>query len=306
MKTLLTCIALILALGAAGVAGYGYYERTGEVKRLNDTIAELESRIAANKQMFDEFLKQGEKSTDTEAVPQAVEKDMASLREKVESVSTRVEVLGTQVSALRESDKKNKVQIARLEKNAATPSGAAVGGGTVRKEDIEDLIEEKMKGRQPLGKEPPLAAVAARLELEDVERKALEDILRQKKNQMMELLQTPRADGGNMLDDFADQIIEVMASGDEQEGKKVFMKFFQRLASDRVPGTDRTYFVDIVKMQQETREAFKTALPEQQFQAFEALGIENPMDIKIDNDPLGLYLQQRMQAQGVTPPGGGQ
>ena len=302
MKTLLTFIALILALGAAGAAGYGYIERTREAAKLTDTIDSLEARIALAERMVKEFQDQQAKQ-DSEAaeVPPAVEKNMADLREKVEGVNTRVEVLGTQVSALRESDKKSRFQIDRLEKQAASTPAGAVAGSAVRKEDIEDLIDEKMKGHQPLGKEPQLSAVAARLDLEEVEQAALEDILRQKKNDMMVLLKTPRTDGTNLLDEFGDQIIEVMSSGDEQQAKKVFMKFFQRIASDRIPGTDKTYLAEVIRMQEETREAFKSALSEKQFQSFQILGVQNAMDIKIPNEPIEVYLQQRMQASGGAP-----
>ena len=152
-----------------------------------------------------------------------------------------------------------------------------------------------------MGKEPQLSAVAARLDLEEVEQAALEDILRQKKNDMMVLLKTPRTDGTNLLDEFGDQIIEVMSSGDEQQAKKVFMKFFQRIASDRIPGTDKTYLAEVIRMQEETREAFKSALSEKQFQSFQILGVQNAMDIKIPNEPIEVYLQQRMQASGGAP-----
>lgn len=307
MKTVLTFVALILALGAAGAAGYGYLERSHETEQLNSTIESLESRLAAAEHKFADFQEQqNKKAADASASPQALEKDMADLREKVAGVNTRVEVLGTQVGALREYDKKSKVQMARLEKAVQiSPSGAA--GGTVRREDIEDLIEEKIKGRQPMGKEPPLSAVAARLDLEEVERDALEDIIRQKKNELMTLLKTPRADGSSKLDEIADVFIEVLKSGNPEgpEAKKKAMKAYLSLAAEKVPGTEKTYFVEIVRMQQETRDAFKQALSRKQYQAFEALQIENAMDIKIDNDPLGAYIMQRAQAEGVTLPGQG-
>lgn len=301
MRTFLAFLALILALGAAAVAAYGYYERTCEAKRLSETIESLESRIAAAERMA-QSMKNLQESEDA-AVPPAVDKEMASLREKVEGVNTRVEILGTQVSALRESDKTKNLKLAKIEENLASAPAASPVGSSVRKEDIEELIEEKMKGQQRLGKEPPLSAVAARLELEEVERGALEDILRQKKNEFMTLLKSPRADGTNMLEEFADEIIGVMVSGDEQKAKQTFMKFFQRLAAEQVPGTEKTYLAEIVRMQAETRDSFKTALSEKQYQAFEALGIENAMDIKIPNEPIEIYLQQRMQASGAAPGG---
>ena len=88
-----------------------------------------------------------------------------------------------------------------------------------------------------------------------------------------------------------------------KEVQKKFVKFFGRLASEKVPGTDQTYLVKITELHQSTRQAFKQTLSEKQFAAFEALGVENATDIKIDNDPLGAYIMQRMQAAGVNPDG---
>ena len=80
------------------------------------------------------------------------------------------------------------------------------------------------------------------------------------------------------------------------------MKFFQRISAEKVPGTEKTYFVEMLSLQEETRKAFKATLSKEQFRAFEVLGIQNPMeDIKIPNDPIGLYIEQRLIDSGVIP-----
>ncbi len=298
MKMLLAFAALIVALGAAGAAVNGYFERSSEAERLNAAMDTLEARVFAAEQTVEFMQAQSQQVPETAAQPQVGDEDTAALQEKVEA-------LEAQVSSLQESERENGAQIARLGEKMESAPVSSPAGPVVRKDEIEDLIDEKMKGRQPLGKEPPLSAVAARLDLEEIERNQLEDILRRKKNEMMTLLQTPRADGTNLLDEFSDELISLMASGeaDGQAGKKVFMKFFQRVASERVPGTEKTYLAEIIKMQQETRDAFKQALSPKQYQAFEVLAVPDPLEIKIPSEPIEVYIQQRAQASGVVPGG---
>jgi cell division protein FtsL len=304
MKSVLTVIALILALGAAGVAGYGFLERTREANSLNETIEKLNTRLAAAERKVNELMVEEEPSEET-MTPKERDKNIVALREKVEDVTSQVENLDSRIVNLQQSDKQNKIQIGKLEtKMENIPAGGAVASA-VRREDIEELIEEKMKSQQRLGKEPPLSAVAARLGLEDFEKKALEDVLRKTKNEMMTLLKTPRADGSNKLDEIADVFIDIFKSGDPDspESKKKAMKFFLSLGTEKIPGTEKSYLEEIGRIHEETRAAFKETLSEKQYQDFEALGIENAGDIKIDNDPLGTYIMQRAQAEGVPLPG---
>jgi len=303
MKAFLTLLTFVFALGAIAVAGYGYYERTREVEELRQTIGDLEARISMTQQTADLLKKQSEETLDESELSPAVEKEMSQLREKVEAVKTQVNVLDTQVSALRETGKTRNNQIAGLQQKLASGAAPVPADSVVRREDIESLIDEKMQGQKKLGKEPPLAAVVAQLDLDEIERDALEDVLRQKKNDMMTLLQTPRMDGTNMLDEFGDELIKIMTAGepDEEKARQTFVKFFGRLAAERVPGSEKTYLAEIIRMQEETRRGFKQALSKDQFRSFEALGIQNAMDIKIPNEPIEMYLQQRMQASGATP-----
>ncbi len=300
MKDVLVVLSLVLALGAGGVAGYGFFQQNRQVESLNRAIDGLRSRLDATENTAQQLRARTQEISDSSVTPQMVERDMADLRDKVSSMTTKVEKHDLAISEMAEAGRNRTAQVAKLSRMVQNAPAGSSGSG-VRKEDIEELIEEKIKNRQPMGKEPPLSAVAARLDLTETERNTLETILRQKKNEMMVLLKTPRPDGGNVLDDFADKIIDVMATGDEQKGKKVFVELFQRLAAEKVPGTDKTYLANILTMQEATRGAFKEALSENQFKTFEALRIENPMDIKIPNDPLGLYLQERAQASGAIP-----
>ena len=300
MKTVLMTAALFVALGSAGAVFNLYLERADEADKLGAALNNLEARIAATERRC-ELVEQECREFDASALPKP--KEFGELREKVTEVSTGLDILRTQVSALKQSEKANRFQISGLEERLRNMPASAGGSAGVRREDIEEIVEEKIKNRRPLGKEPPLSAVAARLDLEKTTRDEMERILRKKKSDLMSVLQTPRPDGTSLLDEFADELIGVMASGEptEEEGKKVFLKFFQRIASEKLPGTDKTYLSEVLRLRQETLDAFKHALSEEQYNNYEALAIPDPLEIKIPNEPMEVYLQQRAAASGVVP-----
>jgi hypothetical protein len=304
MKDVLVILSLVLALGAGAVAGYGFFERTRQVESLNRAIDKLRSRLDASENTTQELRTQTQEIADSSVTPQMVEREMAELRNEVSAVTMKVERQELAIGEMAEAGRNRTAQVAKLSRMVQN-APAAGGGSSVRTEDIEELIEEKLKQRQPMGKEPHLSAVAARIGLEEVERKALEDILRQKKNELMTVLKTPRADGSCMADEIADLFIGILKSGDPEgpEAKKKAQQFWVSLTKERVPGTDKTYFEEGMRIHQETRQAFKESLSEKQYQAFEALGIENAGDIKIDDDPLGAYVLQRAKEAGVEIPG---
>lgn len=307
MKTFIAVLALVVALGSAGVAVYVLLEQDRNIGELRHEIAQLEAQAGADRQLIADLQAGGAKSAQAPESLQAVEKDMAGLREKVEAAANRVEVLGTQVSALRESEKNNKVEMAKVRKRLSNAPPAA-GGDAIRKEDLEKLIDKKMKERGPVrgGPPPKLEEVAQQLGLEELEAKELEDILRSKKTEHFNLLKTPRADGSNLLDEFGDALVEAIRAGkpDDQTARPVFMKFHQSIMTEKVPGTDNTYAELLQKKQRETRDAFKNALSDEQFRKLQAMGVQNPMDMRIPDEPMEAYIQSRLKAAGITPPPG--
>jgi hypothetical protein len=294
LKTLLAVIALILALGALGAVGYSYILRDRQVEELRDAISTLDARLAAAEQLS----REAKTASETATLPQSVEDNLAELQEKFDAIGKRVEIMGTQVSALREAEKKSKLQFARFRDKVGKMSESP--GGAVPKEEIESMINEKLKDGH-LGKKPALSAVAARIELEKDEQAAIEDILHRKKLEVMSILKTPRDDGSNLLDEFADELIEIYSSEQPDAGAavKAYMKLFGRLATEKVPGSSETYLSRLGKIEQETRTAYRDTLSEKKYSAFEALGIENTTEIKIPDEPIDKYVQQRLEAAGA-------
>ena len=306
MKSILMLIALVLAVGAAGVAGYGYFVLCGEVESRRNAMDTLNSRMDAAENTIHLLKEQTRKASELAEIPQVVEKDIAALREEVARVGSRMETLGSRIDTLSQSERKQTAEIARLEKTPRNTASGATSGSMVSREDVEKLIEQKIRERQPQHGQPPeLSAVAQQLELDEVEKKALENIIRKKKNEQMELLKTPRADGSNLLDEFAEDMVAAFSSEEprDQATRKAFMKLQQRVSSENVPGTEITYAEAMNRKRDETRQAFKETLSQGQYQAFEAMGINNPMDLRIPDDPMGTYIHQHLKAAGVLPEG---
>jgi hypothetical protein len=152
---------------------------------------------------------------------------------------------------------------------------------------------------------PELSEIAGKLGLGDTERKELEDIIRKKKQQQFELFKTPRADGTSLLDDLAEGLVAVRTSDQpsEEAMRGVFMKFNQRVTTEKVPGTDHTYAEAMRQAQEEAYQAVRSTLSDEQFKMFQSLGVQNPMDMQIPDDPVGNYIQKRFSEAGISPDG---
>ncbi len=302
MKSALVCITLVLALGAAGLAAYNFLEYSADIKLLKESMENIELRVRTAESAV-KHLQQSDEGIEPVGLSPALEREMAGLREKVERVNSRIEDIDTRVVKLDESGQKNAQQVAKL---ASAASGGQPAGRVLR-EDIERIVEQKMKQHQPGHQDQPpeLSEVAQKLGLGDTEQKELEEIIRRKKNQQFELLKTPRPDGSNLLNDLAEELVAVRTSGQpgEEAMRQVFMRFNQRVNTEKVPGADHTYAEAMRKTQEETYRAVKSALSEDQFKMFQSLGVRNPMDLRIPDDPMGNYIQQHFKEAGISPDG---
>jgi hypothetical protein len=303
MKSVFVCAALILALGAAGLAAYGILNYSADMQSVKDSIDNIDSRLRVAESAVAHMQRSG-RNDEPSALSQAVEREMASLREKVEQANSRVEDIDTRVVKLDESGKENARQVAEL---ASAASGGRPSEGMVRREDVERIVEQKMKQNQPGHQKPPpeLSEVAQKMGLGNAEQKELEDIIRKKQQQQLELFKTPRADGSNLLDDLAAGLVAVRTSGQPSEEaiRQVYFRFYQRVATEKVPGTNHTYAQAMRKTQEEAYQAMKSALSDEKFEMFQSLGVRNPMDMRIADDPVGKYIQQRFKEAGISPDG---
>jgi hypothetical protein len=255
MKSTLMFVTLMLSLGAAGLAAYGFFEYSNDIQSLRESMENIDSRLRVAETAV-VHLQQSAGDAEVAELSPVLEREMAGLRAKIEQMSSRMEEIDTRVVRLDESGKKNAQQVAKLADAAS--AGQLMGGG-VRREDIERIVEEKIKQNQPGHQEPPpeVSEVAQKLGLGDAEQKELEEIIRNKKNQQLEIFKTPRPDGSSLLDDLAEGLVAVRRSNqpNEEAIRQVYFRFYQRVATEKVPGTNHTYVQAMRKMQEETYQA---------------------------------------------------
>jgi hypothetical protein len=55
--------------------------------------------------------------------------------------------------------------------------------------------------------------------------------------------------------------------------------------------------------QEEAYQAVRSTLSDEQFKMFQSLGVQNPMDMQIPDDPVGNYIQKRFSEAGISPDG---
>lgn len=291
-------VALIVSLAAAAGAVCIVINTGAELTEFNKKIQKLQEQVGALQTAVTKMQEMWQSAPEPASAPQApvadqqkiaqIDSDLKLVRAKIEDIYEKIE----------QAKKSADVRLAKIEKGARNTQQGNSGG--IDKAQIEELIDSKIKRKAAtLGKEPHLNAVAAALELNESEKNSIEVILRAKKNDMMTLLKTSRPDGTNMLDEFADELIEMAVTEGDEGARKCFIKFFQRVSAEKVPGKEETYLGEIIRFQTEAKKELKEVMTDKQFAEFETLPMENPLDIKIAEEPLEVYLQQRAAAAGL-------
>ena len=104
------------------------------------------------------------------------------------------------------------------------------------------------------------------------------------KKEIFDILKTPRPDGTNAADD----LIKAFTSGDQQEAQKFFLKMF----SDKIPGTETTYITAVARVQEKANQGLSAAMGTPTFERFKSMNIK-PENIETGFDPWSEYLQQK-------------
>ncbi|MCX7703406.1 MAG: hypothetical protein N2234_04815, partial [Planctomycetota bacterium] len=185
------------------------------------------------------------------------------------------------------------------------PSVSSISGKEqLSKEELKRLVKEAVSERvEPVLGKIALDDFSIRLNLSAAEKDSLEHLLRSKKESVKNLLLTPRADGSNLLDDMANELIPALQTEGEEGARRVFIKFFGRIMKENVPGMEKTYFEEAQRIKEETKNEMRRLLGAEKYNGYLAMQIEDPLDkIKIPDDPIELYLFKKMQEKGVAPP----
>ena len=138
-------------------------------------------------------------------------------------------------------------------------------------------------------RKPPLSQFASELDLQPGQRESVHRAVHQGQEGMIALLRTPTASGRIPLDELLDTML-----GKPEEAREKLVEIYGMLATERVPGSDRTYSERVESLKGETVESFRREFTAEQFKAFEKTG-QDPLEIQIPDSPWGPVLKEALQ-----------
>ncbi|MDP6958278.1 MAG: hypothetical protein QF645_05630 [Planctomycetota bacterium] len=149
---------------------------------------------------------------------------------------------------------------------------------------VKDQVKEEMSKlkRKKKGEDISMKYLADELKLDTYAQERATLYYNECKDRGLELLCSPRADGGNFMDDFARA--ELTGEG----GKEVWGRLF----SDRIPGTDQTYFQRLVEISEETTQNIRTLFTQEQMDNYGSYEVD-PFKVNTGYDPFENYIQER-------------
>jgi hypothetical protein len=259
MNKALGIVALVAGLAAVGEAAYIASMRS-QVSEMRDRIARVELR---QKEL-------------------AAKSQVARLEEQVAKVETDVVETKRSVAAMPAP-------------SSADPSSspAPAIGPTVSSDELAAMIDKKVEEKVKAqgqdngfgGKKRPLRDVAKELEMPHEVEVAMAKVVNEAKQASFELLQTPRSDGTNLVDD----LVAAFKSGEKatENVQQVFMRIFK----ENVPGTNETYFAAVLKISEEAMKKFETVLTPEQLTKYKHTGV-GPLDLETGFDPFAEYMKK--------------
>lgn len=238
--------------------------------------------------------------------------DLVKRLDAAEKRADAIESLRGDVRQMRESLDRRVADVARrVDAGAAAASAPAdvasgkqaamAAEGGPRLEDVvadrvEKKISEKMETLAARDRErgddgkwkAPLDELSTELKLNDTQKAEAKRIFEHSRDEVFALVKTMRLDGGCILDDYA----AVLKSGaDPGEATR---QFIQRLFTERVPGSDRTYLADFITIGQDVEEQLGRQFDKDQMRRFKSLRVDI-LDVKTGYDPVGDYVRAKLQ-----------
>jgi len=135
---------------------------------------------------------------------------------------------------------------------------------------------------------PPIDDVRLVLDLTPQQEDELRAAFDAARDEAYTLLTTQRADGGNLVDDFAEDLRR------SEEPGRAWGRLFSRLASENVPGGSRTYLAVLASSAERIRDQIAGRLTPDQARRFRALNID-VFDVKTGHDPVGDHVRERLE-----------
>src|SRR5262245_32981405 len=238
--------------------------------------------------------------------------DLTRRLDAAEKRADAVEALRGEVRQMREALDRRVADVARRVDAGVAASnapGTAVANaarsddapGAPKLEDlvadrVEKKLSEKMETLAARDRErgedgkwkAPLDELATELKLNDTQKAEAKRIFERSRDDVFALVKTQRLDGGCILDDYA---ATLKGGADYGESTR---QFIQRLFTERVPGTERTYLADFIEIGQDVETQLARQFDKDQMRRFKSLRVDL-LDVKTGYDPVGDYVRAKLQ-----------
>lgn len=177
---------------------------------------------------------------------------------------------------------------------AELSEGLAAAGSEELAQRLEKRMTEQMerlsarqRNRDDEGKwKPPVGDLARELGLDERQAEELTEIVDAGRDRAFLIIQTPLDDGSTLLEQFADDL----KAGDQGAAT---MRFFGRLASEKVPGSDATYLARLGEVNAEMDQQLGETMTADQHKRLRDLQVEL-LEVKTGHDPFGAFIVERL------------
>lgn len=281
MNQVIAVAALLLAVGAAGLAGYALSQAPPAADDLAVRLDAVEDELSR------------------------VEVELGALREASRPPPSLIG-LGPEGTpeATGVSERAPTASEATVAEGAPTGATPLAKDGEALEELVDAAVEKKAAQMQAMrNKKPDLATFASVLELTDDQQEVVAKHVVSSQAEIRSILEIPAEDGTVFLEEFVDAYAHAMAhpGKDKDRGKRLFA----RLVAEKVPGSDRTYAQQAEAVKARLRETYKRALSPKQYATFEAWQMD-PTEIKdVPGSPwheLMGRIRERARALGAKLP----
>lgn len=194
-----------------------------------------------------------------------------------------------------------RAEIARVEAKAVeAPRRTSTPGAApaVTAEEVQKIVDERIEAKAAAEPEKkaagaagagddrkiPLHDLAKELALDPQTQAQVAEIANQAKREIFDVLKTPRADGTEMASD----LMQAFLSGDAQKTTQVF----QRLFTEKVPGSGQTYLTAVSVIQDRARQTLRGTMGDAVYGRWEHMGVR-PENIETGWDPWADYVKER-------------
>lgn len=214
---------------------------------------------------------------------------LSSLRRQIRRLSVEVDGLRRQVN--RQSRSASTNNVADIDKRNSPETAQSNELADVVAERVEAKLADRVtkiasRRRTPRGEWiAPIDELSEALKLDSNQIQRVTDVFDAARDRTFELLNTPRADGGSLVNDLADDIKGGMS------GPAATQRFVKRIFTETMPDGETKYLDRLIELRGSVFADLAQTLTDEQNRSLENLQID-PLRVETGYDPIKAYVEQ--------------